>query len=228
MRAYIDWYLFVSIGLGFLIEHVLNKKAIFYSVITVCILLSGINLLQSVQFMRGIMSGSSQGIEYTVKNFFRLRPILEYPISKHVTEATELVTNDFNDDKAQPYAICNEKNPFSKGLKLNLQEYLPKDNYVHIRYGATVKLNNLDNPILLCVSVTNEKDSTLFWKQTEINHAVLAGKAEKVESGFNIVENIPKNLSQNAKIGVFFWQPKGNTECIIDDMYIEFVRSGIE
>lgn len=228
MRAYIDWYLFVSIGLGFLMEHFLNRKVILYPLIIICILLSGINLLQSVQFMRGIISGSSQGIEYTFKNFFRLRPILEYQISKHVTETTDLVTNDFNDDKEQPYAVCNKKNPFSKDLKITLKDHLSKEKFTFIRYGANVNLKDLDHPIFLCVSVTNEKDSILFWQQTEINRAVLPNQIEKVETGFNIRENIPENLHPDSKIGVFFWQPKGNTECIIDDMYIEFVKAGIE
>lgn len=228
MRAYIDWYLLVAVGLGFLIDRIALKKPAFYSIISVCILLSAINLLQSVQFMRGIMSGSSQGIEYTIKNFFRLRPILEYPISKKVTEASKLATENFDTDTQQPYAVCNEKNPFSKGLKINLYDYLKASEYNHIRYGANIKVNSLDNIILFCVSVTNEKDSILFWKQTEIDRVVLPGQTEKVECGFNIVENIPKDISSNTKIGVFFWQPKGNTECIIDDMYIEFVKAGIE
>ncbi len=228
MRAYIDWYLIVSIGLGFLIQNFLNRKAALCFVIAVCILLSGINLLQSVQFMRGIMSGSSQGIEYTIKNFFRLRPIQEYQISQKVIEATELVTNDFNDDKKQPFAVCDHKNAFSKGLKINLKDHLSKENYTFIRYGATVKLSNLNDPVLLCISVTNEKDSTLFWRQTEINRAVLIDQTEKVETGFNIRENIPADLHPDSKIGVFFWQPKGNTKCIIDDVYIEFVKAGIE
>lgn len=228
MRAYIDWYLFVSIGLGFLIENLLHRRILLYSVVSVCVMFSAINLLQSVQFMRGILSGSSQGIEYTIKNFFRLRHILEYPISKNVTEASVLVMNNFNEAKEQPYAICNEQTPFSKGLQLNLSDYFKKEKYNHIRYGATVTLKDLNNPVLLCVSVTNQKDSLLFWHQIEINRNVLANKTEKVETGFNVIENIPQPIPPNSKIAVFFWQPKGNTECKIDDLYIEFVKAGVE
>jgi len=228
MRAYIDWYLIISIGLGYLIENLRTKKILLYSVVSLCILLSCINLLQSVQFMRGIMSGSSQGIEYTIKNFFRLRPILEYPISKNVTEASELVMEGFNDDKQQPYFVCNQQNPFSKALQLNLSDYLKKEKYNHIRFGGTVKLSNLNNGILLCVSVTNQKDSSIFWHQYEINRTLLINKAEKVEAGFNVVENLPQPFPPNSKIGVFFWEPKGNTKCIIDDLYIEFVKAGVE
>lgn len=228
MRAYIDWYLLVSVGLGFLIENVLQRRSLLILLITICILFSGINLLQSVQFMRGIISGSSQGIEYTIKNFFRLRPILEYPISKNVTDASKLISNNFDEDKQQPFAICNEKNPFSKSLKINLAEYLKAEKYNHIRYGANIIMKDLNNPVLLCVSVTDQKDSTLFWRQVEINYGVLADKLEKVESGFNITESIPQNLPPDSKINIFFWQPKGTTECIIDDMYIEFVKAGVE
>lgn len=228
MRAYIDWYLFVSIGIGFLFEKIYSSKLFFSFVITICILFSGINLLQSVQFMRGIINGSSQGIEYTIKNFFRLRSIMEYQISKSVTESSKLVLENFDTDQQQPYAVCNEKNPFSKGLKINLTDYLTSGKYNHIRYGANVKVNNLDNGILLCVSVTDVKDSILFWKQTEINSSILVNQTEKVETGFNVIENIPTNLPSNTKISVFFWQPKGNTECTIDDLYVEFVKAGVE
>ncbi len=182
MRAYIDWYLIVSIGLGFLFERLIHKKTLLVALLSLCLFLTAINLLQSVQFMRGIISGSSQGIEYTMKNFFRLRPILEYPVSKNVTEASKLISNDFNDDKQRPYAVCNQENQFSKGLQLSMSDYLKGESYNHIRYGATIELNELNNQILLCVSVTDQKDSLLLWKQTEINRTVLANRRKSASA----------------------------------------------
>jgi len=224
MRAYIDWYLFVAIGLGFLFHRLQDKKLMFYPVITLCILFSGVNVLQSEQFMRGIISGHSQGIEYSLKNFFRLRPILEYMISEKVTEAKKIIRNDFNDDKQKPFAEANEKTPFSKGMEIKLDEHLPGNNYNHIRYGATIKLNDLKNDVFLCASITNEKDSMIFWQQITVLHYVLPGESEKVERGFIIPPNIPAN----SKLKTFFWEPKGNTQCTIDDMYVEFMKATIE
>ena len=82
LRAYIDWYLIIGIGIGFLITKAQFKNIFFGIVISVGIIFSALNVLFSVQFMRGIISGHSQGIEYTIKNFFRLRPIMEYKLSK--------------------------------------------------------------------------------------------------------------------------------------------------
>jgi hypothetical protein len=224
MRAYIDWYLFVSIGLGFLIESLLTKKIALYFVITICILFSAINILQSVQFMRGIISGSSQGIEYTIKNFFRLKPILEYQISKKVIEKSELVKNDFNDDAKHPYADVSEKNPFSKGIDLKFDGYLKDNGYTAIRYGAKAKLQDLNHQIFLCASLTNEKDSILVWLQTDIMFFVRANKWEHLETGFILSKDLPPNV----RLKVFFWEPKGNTVAAVDDMYVEFIKAGIE
>lgn len=228
MRAYIDWYLFVSVGLGFLFDGVIKKKIVFIPIVIICASLSAINLLQSVQFMRGIIGGSSQGIEYTIKNFFRLRPIIEYQVSKKVLLDSKKIVENFNSDKNQPYAICDQQNAFSKGLKVELDHYLRSKKYNHIRYGATVTMKDLNNGIFLCASVTDPKDSVIHWRQTEINKAIVIDKPEKIEVGFNILENIPPDLPPGCKIGVFFWQPKGNTKCIIDDMYIEFIKAGVE
>lgn len=224
MRAYIDWYLVIALGIGFLIEHLLQRRFALSVLITICILLSGINLLQSVQFMRGIISGSSQGIEYTIKNFFRLRPILEYQISQKTIEKSEFIRNDFNENPLHPYTHLDKNTPFSGGIDLKFDEHVKKNDYNAVRYGANIKLKDLNNQIFLCASLTNEKDSMLIWQQTDISFFVKPDKWEKLEWGFIISKDLPPKT----RLKVFFWEPKGNTVAEVDDMYVEFIKAGIE
>jgi hypothetical protein len=221
MRAYIDWYLIVALGLAFLLNHVLERKKTFYTILFLCLVASWLNLHFSEQFLRGIISGTSQGIEYTLKNFFRMRPILQYPISKRTIEKSVFVRNDFNDDINKPYAEISQQIPFSKGIDIQLENYLKQDQYTAIRFGAKVKLEDLNNEILLCVSVTDQKDSLLYWAQTNILFFPKIGKWEDVQSGFQL----PKDFQKNSHLKVFFWEPKGNTKGEIDDMYVEFVKA---
>lgn len=221
MRAYIDWYLIISLGLGFLLHHTLQKKFIFSIVVFICVLASLLNLHWSRQFLLGIISGTSQGLEYSIKNFFRFRPVLEYPISKRTVLKSVFVRNNFDEDKAHPFADVNEAARFSKGLELNLQDHLKWDSYTNIRYGGNLKVQDLNYGILLCASITNEKDSMILWQQTNTIFFPKIGEWETVECGFLI----PKNLPPDAKLKVFFWEPEGNTVGIIDDMYVEFVKA---
>lgn len=223
MRAYIDWYLIVSLGLGFLFHHLASRHVLFYAVLSLCVVFSGINLLQSVQFMRGIISGHSQGIEYTLKNFFRLRPIMQYGIPKNITEESKIIFNNFNNEVPDKFVEVNEKTPFSKGIDISLDEQNNKS-YTHVRFGANITATNLDNEIFLCGSVTDKKDSVIFWHQMSTKIYILPDKPEKVETGFII----PPNLPVKSRLKVFFWEPKGNTTCTIDDMYVEFMKVGLE
>lgn len=224
MRAYIDWYLFVAIGLGFLFHHIQQKPNLFYSILIICTLLSAVNLLQSSQFMRGIISGHSQGIEYTLRNFFRLRPKMQYIISKNVTEETVRNENNFNGNSQQPFTEVSEASPFSKGIKMNMLKEKNGKIFNHVRFGAEVNAEDLMNDAFLCASITNAKDSTLYWHQVGINNFLLKGKSEVIETGFII----PPNLPADASINVFFWEPKGNSRYQIDNMYLEFLVAGIE
>lgn len=221
MRAYIDWYLIVALGLGFLIHYTLNKKIIFYSLSSVLLTCTALNLLWSEQFLRGIISGTTQGVEYMAKNFFRLRPVLEYQISKRTVVKSVFVRNDFNEDPNHPYADVSEQIPFSKGLDIKPDKYLKGNSFTAIRYGANIKLKDLKNQVFLCASLANEKDSMLLWHQTNILFFPKVNEWEKVEFGFQI----PKDLPLNTRLKVFFWEPKGNTIGEIDDMYIEFVEA---
>lgn len=221
MRAYIDWYLIVALGLGFLIQYALERKIFFYILMFLCVLSSWINLHLSKQFLMGIISGTSQGMEYTIKNFFRMRPILEYPISAKTIKSSVFIREDFNDDKNKPYAEVSDKIPFSKGILLNLDDHLKWDKYTAIRYGADLKVKDLNNGILLCVSVSDAKDSIIIWNQTNTIFFPLIDKWEKLESGFTI----PNNLPPGCKLKVFFWEPQGNTVGEIDNMYVEFVKA---
>jgi hypothetical protein len=219
MRAYIDWYLIVGLGLGFLIHHFLERRVLFRGVVTGCFLASFINLHFTKQFLTGIISGTSQGIEYTLKNFFRYRPVLEYQISKRTIEKSVFVRNDFNEDPKHPYADINCG--FSKGISVPLDDHLKGNNYTAIRYGGKVKLKDLKNGVLLCVSINDKKDSVIFWNQSNILLFSKAGEWEKLEFGLQI----PPDLPPNCLIKTFFWEPEGNTIGEIDDMYVEFVKA---
>lgn len=221
MRAYIDWYLIITLGLGFLL-HAAHQNKIFNSILLfLLIICTALNLLWTKQFLMGIINGTSQGIEYSIKNFFRLRPIMEFPISARTVKKSVFVRNDFNEDKNKPYAEISDKIPFSRGIQLKLDEHIHKDEYTNIRYGANLKVRDLKNDILLCVSISDAKDSMIFWNQTNTRFFPLVGKWEKVESGFIIPEKMP----DNCLLKVFFWEPNGNTFAEIDDMYVEFVKA---
>jgi hypothetical protein len=214
MRGYIDWYILITIPLGFLIHNLSSRW--YYPVTSICVLALGINLLFSIQFMRGIISGTSQGIEHFAEDFFRLRPKLDFKIAKNYIIKNQKFENTF--DKSGTTSI-NEKVPFSEGLRISLPDSLEPE-VTLVRFGAKVNLENKDNSILLCASIVNSKDSILFWQQRAVNDFVKAGKWERVESGFVFPQHIPKD----AKIAAFFWQPKGNTVCTIDELSLEFIK----
>ncbi|MBP7808138.1 MAG: hypothetical protein KA163_02485 [Bacteroidia bacterium] len=221
MRAYIDWYLIIALGLGYLIHHSLQNNLQIYTLSFLFVILTALNILWSEQFLRGIISGTSQGIEYSIKNFFRLRPVLEFQISKRTIEKSVFVRNEFNEDPQHPYADVSDKIQFSKGMDLQLDDYLPGNSYTNIRFGAKAKLNDLNHRIFLCTSVTSDKDSLIIWQQINILFFPKVNEWENLESGFQI----PKDLPPHCRLKVFFWEPEGNTVAQIDDMYVEFVKA---
>ncbi len=224
MRAYIDWYVILAICLGFLIDHFLEKKILMNLLLFLCITFSALNLLFSVQFYRGIISGHSQGIESFTQHFFRLRPILEFKQSNKSILERKLIFENFDSNTLQSSVEVNEKTPFSQHLESKFPDFFIAEINYKIRFGADVTMMDKNNDVFLCASVINEKDSTLFWHQVRINDFVLVNETEKVESGFDY----PLNLPVNNRLRVFLWEPKGNTVCKIDNLYMEFMKTGAD
>lgn len=223
LRAYIDWYLLIGIGIGFLITKTQFRNTVFAFVITVGFIFSALNVLFSVQFMKGIISGHSQGIEYTIKNFFRLRPILEFKVSKKIILQTKIVSNNF-DESPQGYVSLNKSTEYAGTLESTFPVFFKDGVSFKIRYGGEISMADKNSDVFLCASVTNEKDSMLFWQQIKVNDYVLEKNSEKVETGFDYPPNVPLN----SRIRIFFWKPKGSSECQIDNTYIEFMQTGFE
>jgi hypothetical protein len=223
LRAYIDWYLLLGVGLGFLITKAQFKTAMYTFVITIGFIFSAINVLFSVQFMRGIISGHSQGIEYTVKNFFRLRPIMEFKVSKKIILQNKIIRNNFN-ELPEGCSVVNEAAPYSGFVESGFPPFFKPQLNFKIRYGGEINLESKTDPVYLCASLMNEKDSILLWQQSNVNDFVLEKITENVESGFDI----PLTAPLNARIRVFFWLPKGKNQAKIDNLYIEFLETGFE
>jgi hypothetical protein len=221
LRAYIDWYLILGLAMGFLFNAAEIRQFALAGVLSLALLFSGANLLFSVQFLRGIISGSSQGIEYTIKNFFRLRPIMEFMQSKKSIIHSEIVKNDFDNELPDKDTETSEKSPFSKGLDVSFPAFFKASPNFKIRFGSDVLLKDTSNTICICASITSAKDSVLYWHQIPINYFCLLNTWEKVETGFHIPYGLP---IQNARLKVFFWEPKGNSVCKIDNMYAEFMK----
>ncbi len=223
LRAYIDWYLIIGIGIGFLITKAQFKNIFFGIVISVGIIFSALNVLFSVQFMRGIISGHSQGIEYTIKNFFRLRPIMEYKLSKKTIIQNKIISNNFN-ELPEGCSIMNEEAPYSGFVENGFPSFFKPELNYKIRYGGEINLESKTDPVYLCASLMSEKDSVLLWQQLKVNDFILENNPENVESGFDI----PLNTPLNARLRVFFWRPEGKTKAKIDNLYIEFLQTGFE
>lgn len=223
LRAYIDWYLLVGIGLGFLITKTQFKNMLFATIIITGIIFSALNVLFSVQFMRGIISGHSQGIEYTIKNFFRLRPVLEFKVSKKITLQNKVIRNNFN-ELPEGYSAVNEVSRYSGFVESGFPSFFKSELNFKIRYGGEIKTEAKTDPVYLCASLMNEKDSILLWQQININDFVLENNSENVESGLDI----PLNTPLNTRVRVFFWLPEGKTNAKIDNLYVEFLQTGFE
>lgn len=224
LRAYIDWYLIIGLGSGFLFTRLQHSRLLFIPVLILSLILSLLNILFSVQFMRGIISGHSQGIEYTINNFFRLRPIMEFTISKKITSKSKLVENNFNQQQPQPFSSVDGQHPYSGIIESHFPDFFKSDIRYKVRFGGEATLQDKNSDVFLCASVNNEKDSVLFWQSHRINDFVIAGKTEKVEAGFDYPAQVPLS----GKVRVFFWKPNGNTYCKVDNLYIEFIETGHE
>jgi hypothetical protein len=213
LRAYIDWYLIVAVGLGFFLDNI--PKKVFAPIIALFFVFGLLNILWTVQFMRGIISGSSQGIEHFREDFFTLKHILRFKVSEKTVIKRKKVKENF-----RPIGYCEMKpeDVFSRELITYMPSFIKSVEEGRIQYGGEINVSDKNSDFFICAQLINEKGETLYWSMFNTALYVEPGNWVKVEGGFVF----PENMQRGLKTKVFFWKPKGKSTCRIRNLYVNF------
>lgn len=122
-RVMVEFYPVAAITLIAFLDFFRRKKygALAFAIPFVAIPL---NILQTHQFKTGIIPYQYPSSESYFRNFFKIRPVPQYPIPKSIIESrTEILIRDIS--------ILTQSNRFSAGKKVPLPDFIKTDDYSH-------------------------------------------------------------------------------------------------
>jgi hypothetical protein len=213
LRAYIDWYLIVAVGLGFLFHNLKRKLLVIVS--SLFFIFSALNILWTVQFMRGIISGSSQGIEHFREDFFTLKHILRFKVSNK----TVVKKKKYKQHLPPPgYTEMKASDRFSNVFIAYMPMFITNSVEGRVQYGGEINVADRNSAFFICAQLQNEKDSTVYFSMFNTQVYVTPGEWVKVEGGFVFPDSIPPGL----KTKIFFWKPNGKSTSRVRNLYVNF------
>ena len=230
-RIFVDIYAFTGILLFYLYRFIRNSRFILYSVSSILILLTYLNILQSYQHSQFVFPPADITKEIYWDSFFRIHKAAK----SYIPENAILSTRSFFTDMEKPlewenlYSIrkpfgtsgkCSSmiafKHPYSIGLFRTLAPLYTTANRV-IRVSAMVYSDGTTASTLVCEFKSDER--SLSYNAFYLADYVQPCKWTPVEAAFYVPGEIPANTIAR----IYFFNNKGSDPLFIDDMTIDFI-----
>lgn len=230
-RVFVDFYALIGISIGALFNYffVRNKRLVPYIILLVFI---PISVLQAYQYKLGIIHGDLETKEAFWKNYFRTKPLAQYPIPESsIINRSEKIL-DFENNSSNTKLTMNEhysgewatfitkENPFSEGCMLTLPTFIKDKNYSHLRVNAMIKSSiNTSKEVLVLDFIKDGK--SVSWNGFDISTYIYNTKWTYYECGLNI----PTGVNPGDTLNFYFWQAEGTDTTYIDNVKLEFVET---
>ncbi len=210
-RVMVEYYPIAALTLIAFLDFLHKKK---YGALALAIpfLVIPLNILQTLQFKTGIISTQYASSQSYFRNFFKTRPVPQYPIPKSIIESMiEIPIQDFS--------ILTQSNRFSAGKKVPLPDFIKTDDYSHIRASMRIRSNS---PKIKDVVVFDfsHKGKSISWNGFGLSPYIYDKDWSYYECGMLL----PSTVAPGDSIAFYVWKPEGNDSTFVENLKLEFIR----
>lgn len=231
-RIFIDIYAVVAILLVYLFRIIPDKRNFTLLVATLCMLLTGLNLLQFYQHVKWIFPGTYITKEIYWDSFFTVYPKALVFLPQEAITGKKSFFNDMERDlgwmnpgtlsdidvvSGKKSSMIDSAQPYSVGLEEKVQPVISSKNAI-VKVSAFVFSSGSKSLSSLVVDFQTEEKSFCY-NSFSLDPFVRNKDWVKIEYAVYI----PRTFPENTFVKVYFYNPSSSVPLFIDDLKIDFL-----
>jgi len=210
-RVMVEYYPVAALTLIALLDFFHKKKQDAF-VLAIPFLIIPLNVLQTHQFKMGIIPYEYASSESYFRNFFKTKPVPQYPIPKPIIESrTEILIRDLS--------ILTQSNRFSAGKKVPLPDFIKTDDYSHIRASLRMRSNTLKTKDEVVFDFRH-RGKSISWTGFGLSPYIYDKEWSYYECGMLL----PSTVAPGDSLEFYVWKPEGNDSTFVENLKLEFIR----